>query len=135
MERILLVDDSATILMSMGDILERAGFQVDKAHDGEQALARLRDGNKPCLIITDLNMPKMGGLKLIEQIRRLPAFRFTPILVLTTKSERAMRHQGRDAGATGWLLKPISGTQLLEVIREVVAVPRASRVAPAARVS
>lgn len=117
---IFLVDDSVTMLMSVKATLEMNGFKVETAGDGVQALNKLKGGVKPDLIITDINMPNMGGLELIKNIRALPGFRFTPILTLTTESQAAKRDEGKKLGATGWLVKPIAGPDLVKVIKQVV---------------
>ena len=118
MTTIFLVDDSATILMSLKATLEIAGFKVETAGDGEQALAKIKGGLKPDLIVTDINMPKMDGIELIRQVRKL--LRFTPILTLTTESQQAKRDEAKKLGASGWMVKPVSGTDLLKVIRQVL---------------
>ncbi len=120
MKKILLVDDSKTLLMSMSSILSKAGFATDQAIDGADALDKLKAGLKPDLIITDLNMPKMDGISLISAVRKLPKLRFTPILMLTTESQQAKRQEARAAGATGWLVKPVAPQDLLNVIKQVV---------------
>ncbi len=120
MKTIFIVDDSTTILMSMHDILAKAGFKVEQANNGEAALAKLQGGLKPALMITDLNMPGMNGIELIGAARKLPGMRFTPILMLTTESQQHMREQGKAAGATGWLVKPVAPDQLLGVIKQVL---------------
>jgi len=117
---ILIVDDSATMLMSVKSTLQINGFNVQSAGDGVQALAYLKTGAKPDLIITDINMPNMGGLELMQNVRALPGFRFVPILTLTTESQAAKRDEGRKLGATGWLVKPIAGPDLVKVIKQVV---------------
>ena len=117
---ILIVDDSATMILSVKSTLDMAGFQVETARDGLLALKKLQEGLKPDLIITDVNMPNMDGMELIRQVRRLPGFRFLPILTLTTESQAAKRDEGRQAGATGWLVKPVTGPDLVKVIRQVV---------------
>lgn len=117
---IFIVDDSATMLMSVKNNLEIAGFSVETAEDGVKALAKLKGGLKPDLIITDINMPNMGGLELIKNVKALPAFRFTPILTLTTESEASKRDEGKKLGATGWLVKPVGGADLLKVIKQVL---------------
>jgi len=117
---ILIVDDSATMLMSIKSTLEIGGFSVVTASDGVQALGKLKSGPKPDLIITDVNMPNMGGLELIKNVRALPGFSFTPILTLTTESQAAKRDEGRKLGATGWLVKPIAGPDLVNVIKKVL---------------
>jgi len=117
---ILIVDDSATMTLSVRASLEMNGFSVSSAGDGVQALALLKSGLKPDLIITDVNMPNMGGLELIRNVKALPGFRFTPILTLTTESHASKRDEGKKLGATGWLVKPISGPDLIKVVKQVV---------------
>jgi two-component system, chemotaxis family, chemotaxis protein CheY len=117
---IMIVDDSATMLMSVKANLEMNGFKVETASDGEAALSKLKTGFKPDLIITDINMPRMGGLELIKNVKALPGFRFVPILTLTTESQAAKRDEGKKLGATGWLVKPVSGADLIKVIKQVV---------------
>ncbi|MBK1719073.1 response regulator [Thiocystis violacea] len=117
---IMIVDDSATMVLSLKSTLEMNGFKVETAGDGVQALTKLKGGVKPDLIITDINMPNMGGLELIKNVRALPGFRFTPILTLTTESQAAKRDEGKKLGATGWLVKPVSGPDLVKVIKQVL---------------
>ena len=117
---ILIVDDSATMVMSVRATLEMNGFKVETAGDGVAALGKLKAGLKPDLIITDINMPKMGGLELIKSVKALPGFRFTPILTLTTESRSDRRDEGKKLGATGWLVKPDSGPDLVKVIQQVL---------------
>ena len=118
MKRVFLVDDSATMLLSLKSTLEIGGFQVDTAPDGEAALVKLKAGLRPDLIITDINMPKMDGIALIKEARKL--LRFTPILALTTESQQAKRDEAKKSGATGWLVKPLGGSELIKVIKQVV---------------
>jgi two-component system chemotaxis response regulator CheY len=117
---ILIVDDSATMVMSVKSTLTMNGFLVETATDGLQALGKLKNGLKPALILTDINMPNMGGLELIKNVRAMPGFRFIPILTLTTESEAAKRDEGKRLGATGWLVKPIAGNDLIKVIKQVL---------------
>ncbi|AWM93729.1 two-component system sensor histidine kinase/response regulator [Pseudomonas sp. 31-12] len=119
-KRIMLVDDSVTMLMSVRTNLEMSGFAVETAEDGVKALAKLKTGYKPDLIITDINMPNMGGIELIQQVRSLPGFRFMPILALTTESQQGKREEAKRLGATGWLVKPVGGADLLQVIKQVL---------------
>ncbi len=118
MKHVFLVDDSATMLMSLKGTLEMSGFKVDTAGDGQAALDRIKSGLKPDLIITDINMPRMDGIQLIREARKL--LRFTPILALTTESQQARRDEAKQIGATGWLVKPVGGTDLLRVIKQVL---------------
>ena len=117
---ILVVDDSATMLMSLKTTLAMGGYQVETASNGQLALDKLNAGAKPNLILTDVNMPVMGGMELIGKARALPGLRFIPILTLTTESEAGKRDEGKRAGATGWLVKPVSGNDLLKVIKQVL---------------
>ena len=119
-KKIMVVDDSATIRMSLKTVLTNAGFEIVQASDGEEALKMLQDGTKPDLIITDINMPKMGGLELIKNVRKLPGLRFVPILALTTESAQEKRDEARKNGATGWIVKPVKGAELLGVIKKVL---------------
>jgi two-component system chemotaxis response regulator CheY len=117
---IMIVDDSNTMLMSLRNSLEIAGFKVLEANDGSVALKTLQGGAKPDLIITDINMPNMGGIEFIGKARALPGFRFIPILALTTESQQGKREEAKKLGATGWLLKPVSGTDLNKIIKQVL---------------
>ena len=119
MSTIHLVDDSATMLMSMEMLLKRAGYTVSKSQDAEAALNTL-NSETPKLIITDLNMPGMNGIELIQELKKIGKFRFTPILMLTTESQQARREEAKKAGATGWLVKPVEPNQLLAVVKQLV---------------
>ncbi|MGP8174465.1 MAG: response regulator [Terracidiphilus sp.] len=117
---VLVVDDSTTIVMSLKTTLTMNGFDVETAGNGQAALDKLHAGIKPSLVLTDINMPVMGGLELIARIRALPGLKFIPILTLSTESDTAKRDEGKRAGATGWLVKPISGDDLIRVIKKVL---------------
>lgn len=118
MKTILLIDDSITMLMSLRSTLEISGFRVETAPDGEAAMAKIGAGLKPDLIVTDINMPKMDGLQFIQASRKV--LRFTPILALTTESQMTKRDEAKRLGATGWLVKPVTGTELVSVIKQVL---------------
>jgi two-component system chemotaxis response regulator CheY len=119
-QRVLVVDDSPTMVMSLKTALGINGFLVDTAGNGQEALTKLKAGVKPNLILTDINMPVMGGMELISKVRAMPEFRFVPILTLTTEGDSAKRDEGKRMGATGWLVKPVSGDDLVRVIRKVL---------------
>jgi two-component system chemotaxis response regulator CheY len=106
------------MVMSLKSTLEISGFKVETAYDGEQAMSKIDKGLKPDLIITDINMPKMDGIELIRKARKI--LRFTPILTLTTESQQAKRDEAKKLGATGWLVKPIGGADLVKVIKQVL---------------
>jgi two-component system chemotaxis response regulator CheY len=118
MKPVLVVDDSPTMLASVTGMLAQAGVPVDKATNGPEALAKLRSGPPLRAVITDYHMPGMNGAELIKELRKLPAYRFLPILVLTTESEQGKRDLARAAGATGWLVKPIAADKLMDVLRQ-----------------
>lgn len=117
---VLVVDDSPTMVLSLKTTLVMSGFQVETANNGQAALDLLKSGIKPNLIITDVNMPVMGGMDLIRNVRTMAGLRFVPILTLTTESEASKRDEGKRAGATGWIVKPVSGNDLLAVIKKVL---------------
>ncbi len=117
---VLVVDDSVTMMLSLKTTLSLNGFEVETASNGQQALDKLKSGLRPGLILTDVNMPVMGGMELIRNVRAMPALKFVPILTLTTESEAAKRNEGKLAGATGWLVKPVSGNDLVAVMRKVL---------------
>jgi two-component system, chemotaxis family, chemotaxis protein CheY len=117
---IMIVDDSATMLMSIEAILTSAGLQVLKYASAELALAGLKGGAKPNLVITDLNMGAMSGIDLIRQIRKLAGFQFMPIVLLTTEVLQEKRTEAKAAGATGWIVKPVEPAALLQVVRQLL---------------
>ena len=118
MKTIFIVDDSTTMIMSLKSSLEMSGFKVETAGDGEAAMGKINGGLKPDLIITDINMPRMDGLELIKNARKV--LRFTPILTLTTESQQSKRDEAKKLGASGWLVKPVGGAELVKVIRQVL---------------
>ena len=120
MSTIMLVDDSATILLSISSILTKAGYCVEKASNAEVALQKFNAGVKINLLITDLNMPGMNGIELIKEVRRLPAYKFVPILFLTTESQQAKKTEAKAAGASGWIVKPATADELLNTIKLVI---------------
>ena len=119
MSAIHLIDDSATMLMSMEMLLKRAGYTVTKSESAEAAMTAL-ESISPKLIITDLNMPGMNGIELIKALKQQSKFRFTPMLMLTTESQQSRREEAKSAGATGWLVKPVEPEQLLGVVKQLV---------------
>jgi two-component system, chemotaxis family, chemotaxis protein CheY len=120
MTTVMLVDDSTTILMSLKMILVKAGYAVETAGDGKEALGKLTGGLRPNLIISDVNMPQMDGISFIKEARKTAGLRFIPMLMLTTESDRTKRDEAKTAGATGWLVKPVAPEQLLGVIKQVL---------------
>lgn len=115
----IVVDDSQVMRAMVALCLEKAGFAVLQGEDGEKASKHL-DGRRIDLVVTDLNMPVMDGFTFIKLLRGKPAYRFTPVLLLTTESRDSVKAEGKKVGATGWLVKPFQPDQLLAVIAKVV---------------
>lgn len=124
MKTILTVDDSPSIRQMLAYVLSSNGYRVIEAGDGEEGLM-LAKANQADLVLTDQNMPKMDGITLIKALRALPAYKRVPIMMLTTESSPVLKQQGRDAGATGWMVKPFDPEKLLEMLKKVLAQPAA----------
>jgi len=118
--KILTVDDSRTMRDMLRLALTAAGYLVVQAVDGMDGLEVL-DRETPDLVITDINMPKLDGYGFIEGARKDGRFRVLPILVLTTESDPEKKRRARNAGATGWIVKPFDPVKLVDVIRRVAA--------------
>jgi two-component system, chemotaxis family, chemotaxis protein CheY len=116
---ILTVDDSPSIRLMMRLTLTGEGYEVMQATDGIEALEYARSHNAD-LVLTDINMPRMDGLALIRELRLLPAYKCVPMLVLTTESAQGSKLLGKEAGATGWLVKPFNTQQLIATIARVL---------------
>ncbi len=117
--KILAVDDSASMRQMVTFTLKGAGYEVEEAADGKEGLDKAKS-SKFDLVISDVNMPVMDGIALIKELRTLPDYKFTPILMLTTESTSDKKQEGKSAGATGWIVKPFNPDQLLETIKKVV---------------
>ncbi len=118
MATILAVDDSASMRQMVGFTLKSAGYDVVEAVDGVDALAKAKT-MKANIVITDVNMPNMDGISLISELRKLPDYKFVPILMLTTESGASKKQEGKSAGATGWIVKPFNPDQLLSTVKRV----------------
>jgi len=116
----LIVDDSPTMRLMVAFTLTNAGFTVIEAEHGKDAVRKVAGGPKLDIVVTDLNMPDMDGITLIKELRKLIASKFTPILVLTTESTIEKKQAGREAGATGWIVKPFRPDVLLKTIEKVL---------------
>lgn len=116
---IMTADDSASMRQMISFTLKQAGYDVVEAEDGKDALTKAKDTHID-MLVTDLNMPNMNGLELINEIRAIPKFKFIPIIMLTTESDAEKKKQGKQAGATGWLVKPFQPPQLISVIKKVL---------------
>lgn len=121
MTMILILDDSATMIMNLSGILTKAGYEVETAGNGKEGIDKLSGGLKPAVILTDLNMPEMDGIQFIKEARKAAATKFTPIIVLSGDADGRKRDDARSAGASGWLAKPPQPNQLLYVVKQLVA--------------
>lgn len=118
-KKILIADDSVSMRQVISFTLSQHGYEVITANDGSDALSQAEE-IKADMVITDLNMPKMNGIDLIKNLRKLPDYKFVPIIMLTTESQDAFKQAGKDAGATGWIVKPFKPDQLIGVIKKVL---------------
>jgi two-component system chemotaxis response regulator CheY len=116
----LVVDDSPTMRQMVAFTLTNAGFKVVEAEDGKDAVNKVAAGPKMDIVVTDLNMPEMDGISLIKELRKMAAFKFTPILMLTTESAAEKKQAGKEAGATGWIVKPFNPEVMLKIIAKVL---------------
>jgi two-component system chemotaxis response regulator CheY len=118
---ILIVDDSATLRMSVEMTLKPLGYNIVQAINGKDGLQTLEDldaqSQIPDMIISDINMPIMGGIEFIKEVKKTK-FRYLPILVLTTEREESKKREGQQAGASGWLVKPFQPQTLIAVVKK-----------------
>lgn len=119
MTSILAVDDSPSMRQMVTYTLEQAGYEVVIAKDGQEAL-EIAETTNVNLVLTDINMPIMDGITLVKNLRQLNDYRYKPILILTTESSTEKKMLGKDAGATGWLVKPFDPEKLLSTLRRVL---------------
>lgn len=113
------------VVQSAMRFVKRGGYELKEAEDGKHALGvielfRNNTGNTFDLLLVDVNMPVMNGFELVEQVREMPDYRFTPILFLTTEGSDQAKQRGRDLHATGWVNKPFSPEKLLSIVERVL---------------
>ena len=116
---ILIVDDSLSMRQLVKMTLTGAGHQVIEAVDGKDALTKL-NGQKINLIISDVNMPNMDGITFLKNVKQLPAYKFTPVIMLTTEAGEAKKEEGRAAGAKAWVVKPFQPAQMLTAVSKLI---------------
>src|ERR1035438_5255825 len=119
LKTIMTVDDSASLRQMVAVVLRGGGYEVVEAVDGFDALSKLK-GQELHLFLTDINMPRMDGLEFTRQVRAIPAYKFVPIVLLTSESNAEKKQQGKAAGATAWIVKPFDPDQLLAVVKKVM---------------
>ncbi|MDE0854424.1 MAG: response regulator [Nevskia sp.] len=115
---ILIIDDAAVVRQALGCLLRDAGYEVSEAVDGQDGLAQL-DGRRFNLILCDVNMPRLDGLGFVREAKRIPAYRFTPIVMLTSESEESRREAGQAAGVRAWAVKPFVPESLLGAVAKL----------------
>lgn len=116
---IMIVDDSASLRQVVSIALKGAGYDVIEGSDGKDALRKLT-GQKVHLIVSDVNMPNMDGITMVQEIKKLPAYKFTPIIMLTTEAGDDKKAAGQAAGAKAWMVKPFKPEQLLMAVSKLV---------------
>jgi len=116
---IMIIDDSMSLRQVVGIALAGAGYEVLEACDGRDALGKL-DGRKVHLMICDVNMPNLDGIGFLKAVRELPAYRFTPVIMLTTEAGEDRKKEGQAAGARAWVVKPFKPEQLLLAVAKLI---------------
>ncbi|MFQ3574429.1 MAG: response regulator [Thermodesulfovibrionales bacterium] len=116
---IMIIDDSATLRQVVVVTLKKAGYDVIEATDGKDALSKLT-GQKINLIICDVNMPNMDGITFLKELKNKPAYKFTPVIMLTTESQESKKMEGKAAGAKAWVVKPFKPEQMLAAIEKLI---------------
>ncbi|MEO1751169.1 response regulator [Thiofaba sp. EF100] len=116
---ILIVDDSASLRTAVKIALTGAGYEVIEGCDGRDGLAKL-DGRKVHLVISDVNMPNMDGISMVQAIKQNPAYKFTPIIMLTTEAGSDMMEKGKAAGVKAWVVKPFKPEQMLQAVSKLI---------------
>ena len=116
---ILIVDDSASVRQVVKIAVTGAGYDVIEGVDGKDALSKLT-GQKVHLIISDVNMPNMDGITFVKEVKKLDAYKFTPIIMLTTESQEEKKQQGQAAGAKAWVVKPFQPAQMLAAVAKLI---------------
>ncbi len=116
---VLIVDDSSSFRQVVGIALKSAGYSVLEACDGKDALSKL-DGRKINLIVSDVNMPIMDGITFVKAAKQLPAYKFTPVIMLTTEAGEAKKNEGKAAGVRAWVVKPFQPPVLLDAVSKLI---------------
>ena len=116
---ILVVDDSASMRQVVGMALKGGGYEVIEACDGKDALSKL-GGQKVHLVISDVNMPNMDGIAFVKEMKKIAAYKFVPVIMLTTEGNEEKKKAGQDAGAKAWVVKPFQPAQLLAAVSKLL---------------
>ena len=119
-KKVLIVDDSSSLRQAVRIALDAAGYDVEEATEGENALAML-DGRRYHLVVSDVNMPRLDGLSMVKAMKQREAYKYTPVVMLTTEAGGDMKERGREAGAKAWIVKPFQPQALVSVATRLVA--------------
>jgi len=122
-KNILLVDDSKTVRVQVGAAIRDKGYNVVEASDGLEALAVLEKRRDIAMVISDVNMPGMDGLELLEAIQRRPDCAKLPVVILTTEARQQLVDRAKGAGAKGWMIKPFNPQVLLAAVQKLAGNP------------
>lgn len=117
---ILVVDDSASLRQVVCTALQDEGYETLEASDGQDALKKL-DGKRINLVISDVNMPNMDGITFLKELKKLPNYKFTPVIMLTTESQESKKAEGKAAGAKAWVVKPFQPQQLISAVNKLIS--------------
>lgn len=118
-KKVLVVDDSGTIRREVTKVLADAGFDVCEAADGVEGIEVL-DRENPGLVLCDVNMPRMNGIAMLQEVKRTGKHPSTPVLMLTTEGQPRLIREAKEAGAKGWIVKPFSPVQLVAAVTKFV---------------
>lgn len=121
MSKILVVDDSSTVRDEVAGFLKKNGLAVDTAVDGKDGLAKIKAHPGLKLVISDVNMPNMDGLTMVEKVRGELGNKTVNVIMLTTESSPAMKDRGKAAGVKGWIVKPFKGDAVLETFKKLAS--------------
>lgn len=120
-KKVMIVDDSKTIRQQVSFTLKKGGFTVIEAEDGLQGIERLKENSDVAMIISDVNMPNMNGLEMIEKINSDETLKGPPIVMLTTEGSGELISRAKAAGAKGWLVKPFKPDQLIAAVTKLAS--------------
>ncbi len=116
---ILVVDDSGSVRQQVSMALKLAGFETTEAADGREGLAMVDANRNIDMVISDVNMPNMNGLEMVEKIKSKPENKALPIIMLTTEGQPSLIKRAKEAGALGWIVKPFNATLLVQTAKKL----------------
>lgn len=117
---VLIVDDSVTVRQQVGTVLIQSGFHVEHACDGLEGVARIQQGGIDC-VICDVNMPNMNGIELVESVKSCEQHSTLPIIMLTTEGAKELIQRAKNAGASGWIVKPFKADLLVAAVQKLTS--------------